>query len=43
MRIGPYWHGSGADESINLAIRNQARRDDFEKGVFLGPVIDECW
>ena len=34
----------GADriETINLAIRNQARRDGFEKGVFLSPVIDEC-
>ncbi|MEC8049516.1 MAG: 7TM diverse intracellular signaling domain-containing protein, partial [Myxococcota bacterium] len=36
--------GMGAEriETINLAIRNQARRDGFEKGVFLGPIIDEC-
>ena len=34
--------GAERIETINLAIRNQARHDDFEKGVFLGPIIDEC-
>ena len=28
--------------TINLAIRNQARQDSFEKAVPLRPIVDEC-
>jgi len=34
--------GAKRIETINLAIRNQARQDKFEKAVPLRPIVEEC-
>lgn len=34
--------GAKRIETINLAIRNQARQDKFEKDVLLRPIVEEC-